>query len=164
MPARRAVLPTRSVLQGPCVGIFQGSNQQPPRSTVCGTPRLPVMGIVFIVRYKVAKGEGMADGMWTMSEDGEFHLEEPYRTWLKEAKVESTRGWHNALVEYLEQRSPYTGPGAQRRAAEAQRVPGRRQDHGLRGVRARGAERGSVMQALLLATMQPSSQTTQGAS
>ena len=66
------------------------------------------MGIVFIVRYKVAKGEGMADGMWTMSEDGEFYLEEPYRTWLEEAKVESTRGWHNALVEYLEQRSPYT--------------------------------------------------------
>ena len=50
----------------------------------------------------------MADGMWTMSEDGEFHLEEPYRTWLEEAKVESTRGWHNALVAYLEQRSPYT--------------------------------------------------------
>ena len=66
------------------------------------------LAIVFIVRRKAAKGEGMADGMWTMSEDGEFHLEEPYRTWLEEAKVESTRGWHNALVEYLEQRSPYT--------------------------------------------------------
>lgn len=55
--------------------------------------------------------------MWTMSEDGEFHLEEPYRTWLEEAKVESTRGWHNALVEYLEQRSPYT---AQELSAELQ--------------------------------------------
>ena len=50
----------------------------------------------------------MADGMWTMSEDGEFRLEEPYRTWLEEAKVESTKGWYKALVEYLEPRCPYT--------------------------------------------------------
>ena len=67
----------------------------------------------------------MADGMWTMSEDGEFHLEEPYRTWLEEAKVESTRGWHNALVEYLEQRSPYT---AQELSAELLRRNERRDD------------------------------------
>lgn len=50
----------------------------------------------------------MADGMWTMNENGEFHLEEPYRTWLEEAKIESTKGWYRALVEYLEPRCPYT--------------------------------------------------------
>jgi len=50
----------------------------------------------------------MADGMWTMNDNGEFHLEEPYRTWLMEAKEAATRGWHAALVEYLEPRCPYT--------------------------------------------------------
>ena len=50
----------------------------------------------------------MADGMWTMTEDGEFKLEEPYATWLDEAKIESTRGWAAALVSYLEPRCPYT--------------------------------------------------------
>ena len=50
----------------------------------------------------------MADGMWTMNDDGEFTLEEPYRTWLREAKEAATRGWHAALVEYLEPRCPYT--------------------------------------------------------
>ena len=52
----------------------------------------------------------MADGMWTMNEQGEFHLEEPYRTWLQEAKEAATRGWHAALVEYLVPgaRCPYT--------------------------------------------------------
>ena len=50
----------------------------------------------------------MADGMWTMNENGEFHLEEPYRTWLEEAKIASTKGWYAALVEYLEPRCPYT--------------------------------------------------------
>ena len=50
----------------------------------------------------------MADGMWSMNEDGQFHLEEPYRTWLQEAKEAATRGWHAALIEYLEPRCPYT--------------------------------------------------------
>lgn len=50
----------------------------------------------------------MADGMWTMDDNGEFHLEEPYRTWLQEAKLASTRAWHEALIEYLEPRCPYT--------------------------------------------------------
>ena len=50
----------------------------------------------------------MADGMWSMDEDGEFHLEEPYRTWLQEAREASTRAWHAALIAYLEPRSPYT--------------------------------------------------------
>ena len=50
----------------------------------------------------------MADGMWTMNEDGEFCLEEPYRTWLTEAKVTATRAWTEALIGYLEPRCPYT--------------------------------------------------------
>ena len=50
----------------------------------------------------------MADGMWTMNDGGEFHLEEPYRTQLQEAKEAATRGWHAGLVEYLEPRCPYT--------------------------------------------------------
>ena len=50
----------------------------------------------------------MADGMWTMDEDGGFRLEEPYRTWLREAKEVSTMAWHAALIEYLEPRCPYT--------------------------------------------------------
>ena len=50
----------------------------------------------------------MADGMWKMTEDGQFELQEPYRTMLDEAKVESTRGWTEALIAYLEPRCPYT--------------------------------------------------------
>jgi len=50
----------------------------------------------------------MADGMWTMKDDGEFVLEEPYRTWLEEAKMASTRAWIDGLVGYLEPRCPYT--------------------------------------------------------
>lgn len=50
----------------------------------------------------------MAEGMWTMHDDGSFELQEPYATWLQEAKVESTRGWASALVAYLEPKCPYT--------------------------------------------------------
>ena len=49
----------------------------------------------------------MADGMWVLHDDGSFELQEPYRTMLQEAKVESTRGWTTALVNYLEPRCPY---------------------------------------------------------
>lgn len=50
----------------------------------------------------------MADGLWKMTEDGVFELQEPYATMLVEAKVASTRGWTAALLEYLEPRCPYT--------------------------------------------------------
>ena len=50
----------------------------------------------------------MADGMWTMDDDGGFELQEPYATWLEEAKVASTTAWAEALVGYLEPRCPYT--------------------------------------------------------
>ena len=50
----------------------------------------------------------MADGMWTMNDDGTFELQEPYSTWLTEARVVSTQAWATALVAYLEQKCPYT--------------------------------------------------------
>ena len=50
----------------------------------------------------------MADGMWTMNENGEFHLEEPYRTMLMEAKLAATASWRTGLLSYLEKNSPYT--------------------------------------------------------
>lgn len=50
----------------------------------------------------------MADGMWTMNDDGSFELLEPYRTWLQECKLEGTQAWVGAVVGYLEPRCPYT--------------------------------------------------------
>ena len=50
----------------------------------------------------------MADGMWKMHDDGTFELQEPYVTWLKEAKVAATTAWTEGLVNYLEPRCPYT--------------------------------------------------------
>lgn len=50
----------------------------------------------------------MADGMWVLHDDGRFELQEPYRTWLQEAKVTATKGWAEALIGYLEPRSPYS--------------------------------------------------------
>ena len=48
------------------------------------------------------------DAVWRMTEGGEFELNEPYATMLEEARTESTKGWTEALVGYLEPRSPYT--------------------------------------------------------
>ena len=50
----------------------------------------------------------MADGMWTLLDDGSFELQEPYKTQLDEAKVAATSAWYAALVEYLEPRCPYS--------------------------------------------------------
>ena len=50
----------------------------------------------------------MADGMWTMTENGEFELQEPYATWLMEARALSAKAWTEALVGYLEPKCPYT--------------------------------------------------------
>ena len=50
----------------------------------------------------------MADGMWTLNDDGSFELQEPCATQLVEARIASTKGWTEALVEYLEPRCPYT--------------------------------------------------------
>ena len=48
------------------------------------------------------------DGMWSMSEEGEFTLNEPYATYLAEAKLHATKGWRDALYAYLEPKCPYT--------------------------------------------------------
>ena len=50
----------------------------------------------------------MAEGMWTLNEDGSFELNEPYKTMLQEAKGVSTQAWAEALIGYLEPRCPYT--------------------------------------------------------
>ena len=51
----------------------------------------------------------MADAVWKMTEDGEFELNEPYKTQLTEARVAATQAWTAALIAYLEPRCPYTG-------------------------------------------------------
>lgn len=48
------------------------------------------------------------DGMWTMDDDGTFTLNEPYATYLAEAKLHATKGWRDALYAYLEPKCPYT--------------------------------------------------------
>ena len=50
----------------------------------------------------------MADGMWTLNDDGSFELQEPYRTQLEEARMAATKAWTEALVGYLEPRCPYS--------------------------------------------------------
>jgi hypothetical protein len=50
----------------------------------------------------------MADAVWKMSEDGEFELNEPYKTCLMEARLAATKAWTEALIGYLEPRCPYT--------------------------------------------------------
>ena len=47
------------------------------------------------------------DGMWTMTEDGEFVLMEPYASQLREARMTATAAWTAALVNYLAERSGY---------------------------------------------------------
>lgn len=43
-----------------------------------------------------------------MNDDGEFELAEPYKTELPEARLAATRGWHDALLDYVEPRTRYT--------------------------------------------------------
>ena len=50
----------------------------------------------------------MADGLWTLNDDGSFELQEPYKTQLVEARVASTKAWTEGLIEYLEPRCPYS--------------------------------------------------------
>ena len=48
------------------------------------------------------------DGMWTMTDDWEFVLTEPYATKLHEARMAATAGWIAALLQYLVGQCPYT--------------------------------------------------------
>lgn len=50
----------------------------------------------------------MPQGVWTMKENGEFVLQEPYRTQLKEAKLYATHGWREGLFAYLVPITRYT--------------------------------------------------------
>lgn len=47
-------------------------------------------------------------GAWTMTEDGEFVLNEPYATVLREARVEAMHSWCETICEYVAERSQYT--------------------------------------------------------
>lgn len=47
------------------------------------------------------------DGMWMLTDEGEFVLAEPYRTQLVEARLTATAAWTKALLEYLAERSIY---------------------------------------------------------
>ena len=48
------------------------------------------------------------DGMWTLTDEGVFVLEEPYATKLKEARTAATAAWATALIAYLFEQCPYT--------------------------------------------------------
>jgi len=48
------------------------------------------------------------EGVWKMTEDGQFELQEPYTTYLREAKQCATQGWREALYAYLVPKCPYT--------------------------------------------------------
>lgn len=47
------------------------------------------------------------DGMWTLTDDGEFILAEPYKTQLQEARLTATAAWTSAIIEYLSEHSTY---------------------------------------------------------
>ena len=47
------------------------------------------------------------EGMWTMTDDGEFVLAPAYAERLKEARLAAANGWRKALVAYLEPICPY---------------------------------------------------------
>ena len=48
------------------------------------------------------------EGMWSMTDEGEFILNEPYATYLVEAKLHATHGWRESLYAYLVPKCPYT--------------------------------------------------------
>lgn len=45
---------------------------------------------------------------WTMTEDGEFILNEPYATMLHECKLEATIAFQKAAFRYIAERTPYS--------------------------------------------------------
>ena len=48
------------------------------------------------------------DGMWTLTDDGEFVQAEEYATQLQEARTVATNAWASAMLEYLSERTVYT--------------------------------------------------------
>lgn len=47
------------------------------------------------------------DGMWTLTDSGEFVLDERYAAALREARVRATAAWTHAMLEYLVERTAY---------------------------------------------------------
>lgn len=47
-------------------------------------------------------------GAWTMTDEGEFILNEPYSTKLAEAKRLATQAWLEAIMSYLSEQTPYS--------------------------------------------------------
>ena len=45
---------------------------------------------------------------WSMTEDGEWILNEPYRTMVNEAKVKAAAVWQAEICSYLSSRTKYT--------------------------------------------------------
>jgi len=48
------------------------------------------------------------DGMWIMNEEYEFELAPEYSRMLFECKILATKAWRDAILDYLEPRTPYT--------------------------------------------------------
>ena len=48
------------------------------------------------------------DGMWVMTDEYEFELQEPYKTQLLECRLLATKAWRDAMLDYLEPRTQYT--------------------------------------------------------
>lgn len=49
----------------------------------------------------------MADAPWTMTEDGEWILNEPYKTILAEAKRKAAVAWQAEICEYISSKTGY---------------------------------------------------------
>lgn len=49
------------------------------------------------------------DGVWSMTDDGEFVLNEPYATMLQEARIGAARAWTDAMLGYLVEHTSYDG-------------------------------------------------------
>ena len=47
------------------------------------------------------------DGMWIMNEDYEFELAPEYQKQLMECRLLATKAWRDAILDYLEPRTPY---------------------------------------------------------
>lgn len=45
---------------------------------------------------------------WTMTDEGEFILNEPYKSQLIECKLGATSAWQDNIFSYLAERTPYT--------------------------------------------------------
>ena len=66
-------------------------------------------------------------GAWSMTEEGEFVLNEPYASKLAEAKHVATRAWTVAMMEWLSEECEYSGEELLeelvRRSQEQERPP-----------------------------------------